>query len=146
MADTIGLASSNITLAFTVYKACQALHNAVDGFRNAYHRIHVLSSDLEAFYLVLGTLQVILQDEASTAIAVERAMSCGLSRALEESMGNFQRITVFVQTLKAPGNDSPQAAWQRAKWTFKEKTIAGFRKELTACKMTLSMAISNANQ
>jgi len=146
MAEAIGVASSVISLASTAYKTCQTLHNAVDCFRGAHHQILTLSSELEGFYLVLGTLQAVLQDEVSSAAAVEQVMSDGLSRTLKGSMEIFKEITAVIGTFKAPEPKAPPGAWRKAKWTFKEKTIADLRKELLERKMTLNIAICVANE
>ncbi|KAL8828279.1 MAG: hypothetical protein Q9191_002674 [Dirinaria sp. TL-2023a] len=146
MADAIGLSSALIALAATAYKSCQTLHNAIDGFRSAHEQILTLSSDLEGFYLVLGTLQTVLQDEASSGAMVERVMSEGLSKALRDSMDVFKKISAVVGKYQAPDSTSPPGTLQKAKWTFDEKKLADLRRELSECKVTLNIAISVANE
>lgn len=145
MAEIVGLTSGVLTLASAAYKSCQTVHNAIDGFRSASHQILALSSDLESFYLVLGTLQAALQDEACPASAVELAMSNGLSKTLEQSMEIFKKITAFIGAFKSPDADH-HSAWPKAKWVIKEKSILEIRKELMECKMTLNIAICVANE
>lgn len=146
MPDAIGLSSAVIALASTAYESCQTLHNAIDGFRGAHEQILTLSSDLEGFYLVLGTLQIVLQDEVSSAAMVERVMSDGLSKALRDSMDVFKKISAIVGKYQAPDHTSHPGVRQKAKWTFDEKKLANHRRELFQCKMTLNTAISVANQ
>ncbi len=102
MAEAIGLSSAVLTLASAAYKSCQTLHNAVDGVRSAHERMLALSSDLEAFYLVLGSLQTVLQDETSAPVAVDHIMSSGLSKALDGSMVIFQKLTAIAAKLTGP--------------------------------------------
>ncbi|KAL9621774.1 MAG: hypothetical protein Q9160_003746 [Pyrenula sp. 1 TL-2023] len=146
MAEAVGASSAVITLASTAYKSCQTLHDAVDGFRSAHHQILALSSDLEAFYLILGTLQTVLQDEISSAAAVDQVMSDGLSRALKDSIDIFKKITTVIESFKAPKHISPPGNWLRAQWIFKEKTMLDLRQELMECKMTLNIAICVVNE
>ena len=73
-------------------------------------------------------------------------MSDGLSKALEESMEIFKKISAVVATFQAPEHDSSPGNFQKAKWAFKEKTVDHLRKELTECKITLNIAICIANE
>ena len=60
MAEAIGVASAIITLVSTAYATCRKLHSNFDGMINAPKHIRIISSDLQDFYLVLGTLQALL--------------------------------------------------------------------------------------
>ncbi|KAG8527092.1 uncharacterized protein KY384_008521 [Bacidia gigantensis] len=149
MAEALGVSSAVITLASTAYKSCQTLHNAVDGYRSAHSQFLALSADLETFYLVLGTLQAALQEEAASAAAVEAVMSEGLSKALEESMDVFKRISAVVQAFGASRTaerSSLAGTLQKAKWVLNEKAIANLRKDLLDCKMSLNIAICVTNE
>ena len=65
MAEAIGAASAVITLVATAYASCRKLHDAIKRIRNSPRYLYVLSNDLEDFYLVLGTLQTILDGKES---------------------------------------------------------------------------------
>ncbi len=146
MAEAIGLSSAVLTLASAAYKSCQTLHNAVDGVRSAHEQMLALSSDLEAFYLVLGSLQTVLQDETFAPVAVDHIMSSGLSKALDGSMEIFKKLTAIAASLRGQQNSASPGTLKKAKWMLKEKAIAELRNELMQCKITLNIAICVANE
>lgn len=146
MAEAVGLSSAVLTLATAAYKSCQALHNGIDGFRSANEQMLALSSDLENFYLVLGSLQTVLQDEESAPVAVDRIMASDLSKALDGSMRIFKNLSTIVASLRRPSSSTSPGNLNKAKWALKEKSIADLRNELMQCKITLNIAICVANQ
>ena len=147
MADPIGVSAATITLASAAYKSCQKLRHAIDGLGGAHEQIRTLSSDLESFYLVLGTLQATLQEKASSPAMVEPSMSNSLSKALGDSMDVFKKINASV--VKYQDHDHDHALrlgiLQRAKWTLDEKKIQDLKNELSQRKMTLCIAVSAVN-
>ena len=145
MAEAIGAASSVITLVITAYQSCKTLYDTLSAIRHAPTHIHHMSCDLEDFYLVLGTIQAILDDKDSAQGILQPMTSDNLVGVLKNSMVVFSDISAIVKSYTTQGNFVDSSRWQRLKWTFKEKDVEDLRKTLLAHKMTLNMAISAAN-
>lgn len=144
-AEAVGLASALASLVATAYSSCQKVDTTFEGARNAPKHIKALSSDLEDFYLVLGTLQALLDDEESSPGVIRQATSLDLCKVLENCIAIFKNIRIVISEYQIHHKRSEPGTWQRLKWTFRESEISGFRRDLTGCKATLNMAISMAN-
>ena len=144
-AEAVGLASALITLVATAYSSCQKVDSIFEGARNAPKHIKALSTDLEDFYLVLGTLQALLDDEGFSPGVVRQATSSNLCKALENCIAIFKNIKIVASEYQIHHKRSEPGTWQRLKWTFKESEISGFRRDLMGCKATLNMSISMAS-
>lgn len=144
-AEAVGLASSLTALVATAYSSCQKVDSIFEGARNAPKHIKALSSDLEDFYLVLGTLQALLDDEDISPGVTRQATSLNLCKVLENCISIFKNISVVASEYQIHHKRSEPRTWQRLKWTFKESEIDGFRRDLMGCKATLNMSISVAN-
>ena len=144
MAEAVGLASGLITLVAIAYTACRKLNSNFDGIINAPKHIQILTSDLQEFYTVLGTLQNLLDDDECSAGLVEQAVSGNLSNVLKDCLWIFKDINTIISEYQAHGKD-PITAWQRLKWDFKQPELKELREDLIACKATFNMAIALAN-
>ena len=144
-AEALGLASAVNTLVATAYSSCQKVDSIFEGARNAPKHIKALSSDLEDFYLVLGTLQALLDDEDFSPGVIRQAISLNLCKALENCIAIFKNIRIVASEYQIHHKRSEPGTWQRLKWTFKESEISSFRRDLMGCKSTLNMSISLAN-
>ena len=145
MAEVIGLTSAILSLVTTAYSSCQTLYSTFDGVRNAPKHIAVISNDLEDFYLVLGTIQALLDDEEFSAGIVQYAQSQNLCKVLEDCVAVFKNLETIISEYQAHSKDPAIRTWQRLKWTFKESEIKNLRRNLSGCKATLNLAISTAN-
>lgn len=145
MAEAVGVASAVITLVSAAYTSCRTLYETLGGIRDTPMHIHSISGDLEDFYCVLGTIQAILDDPDSAPGLLLPTTSENLTRVLKNSLTVFSDVSMIIQSYTTQGNAVNVSAWQRLKWTFKEKEIDDLRKSLLAHKMTLNMAISVAN-
>lgn len=145
MAEAIGLTSAILSLVTTAYSSCQKLYSTVDGVRNAPKHIALISNDLEDFYLVLGTIQALLDDEEFSAGIVQHAQSKSLCKVLEDCILVFKGFETIISEYQAHSKDPAISTWQRLKWTFKESEIKNLRRNLSGCKATLNLAISTAN-
>ena len=149
MAEAVGFASGVITLVATAYTSCQVTYNAIRSIQDAPKHISILVSDLEDFYLVLGTLQALLNDEETSQGVTQPATSSNLSKVVTDCIAVFNGISCIVNEYqdlsKAPKSKSASRTWRRVRWTFKEKEIERMKRNLVACKVTLNMAVSVAN-
>ena len=145
MAEVIGLASGIATLIAATYTSCQTLSNTIDGIKSAPKYVGVIGKDLQDFYRILGTLQALLDDGESTAGIVQSATSENLSRVLENSISIFADINKIVSDFSSHGSSTEVKLWRRIRWTFKDKEVGELRRNLTAHKITLNLAISVAN-
>ena len=144
-AEAVGLASSLTNLVATAYSSCQKLDSTFEGARNAPKHIKALSSDLEDFYLVLGTLQALIDDDESSSSVIRQASSLNLCNVLENCISIFKNIRIVASEYQIHHKRSEPGAWHRLKWTFREPDIDGFRKDLMGCKATLNTTISVAS-
>ena len=145
MAEAVGLTAAIITVVKTAYSSCQELYRAFDGVRNAPKHIATISNDLQDFYLVLGTMQTLLDDEEFSAGIVRQAQSANLCKVLEDCILVFKDFNTIICEYQAHDKGSATGTWQRLKWAFKESEIQGFQHHLVAYKITLNLAISMAN-
>ena len=145
MAEAVGLSSAILSLVTTVYSSCRELYNTFDGVRNAPKHIAIISNDLQDFYLVLGTVQALFDDEEFSAGILQYAQSGNLCKVLEDCISVFKDINNIISEYQAHNKDPAIGTWQRLKWTFKESEIKGLRSNLIGCKATLNLAISVAN-
>ena len=147
MAASAGLTAAIITFVKTAISSCQELYNVCKGVRNAPKHIATISSDLEHFYLVLGTIESLLDDEELSAgmVQQQQAQSVNLCKVLEDCMSVFKDFTTIIHEYQAHDKDSAPGAWQRLKWTFKEQEVKGLKKQLVDRKITLSLALNVAN-
>ncbi len=145
MADTVGLTSAIVSLVTNAYSTCQKLYSTFDGLRSAPKHITTISNDLEDFYLVLGTIQALLDDEEFSAGILQHAQSTNLCNVLRNSVLVFKNLYTIVSEYQVHSRLPEIGPWQRLKWTFKETEIRSLRLDLMGCKATLNMAISVAN-
>ena len=96
-------------------------------------------------YSGLGILQSLLNDQECDSGISEPAISENVSQALNTCLKVFKELSLMVSEYQTPHEKTEVRAWQRAKWTFKEKEIGDVRLNLATCKATLNMAISMAN-
>ena len=145
MAEALGLTTAIITVVKTAYSSCQELYSAFNGVRNAPKHIATISNDLQDFYLVLGTVQTLLDDEEFSAGIVQQAQSSNLCKVLDDCILVFKDFNAIICEYQAHDNGSATGTWQCLKWIFKESEIKGLQHHLVACKITLNLAISMAN-
>lgn len=78
-AEAVGLASSLIILVATAYSSCQKLDSTFAGARNAPKHIKALSGNWKNFYLVLGTLQALFDEEDSSPGVIRQVLDCAVA-------------------------------------------------------------------
>ena len=144
MAEAVGLTSAIVTLVTTAYSSCQELYSTFDGVRNAPKHIAVISNDLQDFYLVLGTIQALLDDEDFSAGIAQHSHTENLCKVLKDCIRVFNELNIIISNYQAHNRDSATGTWQRLKWTFKESEIKTLRSDLMGCKAILNLAISVA--
>lgn len=145
MPEALFFSSAILSLVTTAYSSCQKLHSTFNGVRNAPKHIAVISKDLEGFYLVLGTIQALLDEKEFSAGIVQYAQSENLCKVLEDCLFVFKDFGTIISEYQAHSMDPAMRTWQRLKWTFKESEIKDLRRKLIDCKVTLNLAISTAN-
>ncbi|KAL6716718.1 hypothetical protein ACLMJK_006286 [Lecanora helva] len=145
MAEATGAASGILALLATAYKSCKELHKVLRGMKNTPRHLHTLSKDLEDFYLVLGSIQAIIDDGQSEWGMLDSAASNSLDAVLRSSIEIFSDINTTLKPCTIKGQSMGLSAWKRLKWSFKEKEIERVRMRLLDNKMTLNMAVSVAN-
>ncbi|MCJ1266405.1 Ubiquitin [Lobaria immixta] len=149
MAEIVALASAVISLGNVTYNSCKVLLDTISGIKNAPKHIHVLLNDLEDLCLVLDTLQALFNDDefsvGSSPSDPRSATFHNLATVLKNCLTIFGDIQAIVQNYRSQGTLIDLGIWKNFKWTFKEKEMEGYRRDLVNHKMTLNIAISVAN-
>lgn len=145
MAETVGLASAVIGLG-TLAKSCQGLYNVISRIKKASKHIDLLSRDLKDLCIILDTLQALFNDnEFLVGSLASLSRFEDLEPVRDICMSILNDIRTMVDGYKSQGTSADLGTWKRLQWTFKEKEIEGYRKDLVTHKMTLNIAISVAN-
>lgn len=145
MAEAIALTASLLTLAATASAICHTLQQGLTALEEMPRTLRFISSDLEDYYKVLGTLQALLGDDETATGVVQPVTSVNIQSVLNNAVGIFKESSVLVHQLDEEGRSAGLSAWQRFKWIFRWREILELREMLIGNKITLSVAISIAN-
>lgn len=87
----VDLASALAFLVATAYSFCPKVDSAFKGAQNAPKHIKAFSRDVEEFYLVLGTLQALLDDENSSPGIIRQATSLNIFKMLDNCVAILKK-------------------------------------------------------
>jgi hypothetical protein len=138
MAEPIGLASGLLTLATFAFQSSIALINTVHSFQSHPKRVRDLIEELEALKGVLGPLTETVRDITDVDLS---ALDLPLLRC-----GNSCRE--FEQEIKKCSSRSGGSRTSFRDWTklrYMGEDIDGFRRVLAGYKLTISIALTDAN-
>lgn len=138
MAEPIGLASGLLALSTFAFQSSIKLYEIVNGFHSHPKRVRDLLDELEALSGVLGSLTEIVN--ATTDIDLSALdlplLRCG--KACEE----FQQ-EILKCSSRSIGNRTSFRDW--AKLRYMGDDLDGFRRLLAGYKLTINIALTDAN-
>lgn len=82
MTEAIGVASAITTLVATAYTSRKFLHETFNEMIHTQRDLHIISRDLEDFYLALGTIQAIFDDNENARGTMRSAPAGNLTMVL----------------------------------------------------------------
>ena len=137
MAEPVGLASDLLTLATFAFKASLSLYETVNSFRSHTKHVHDLIEELKALSGVLALLQKLLDtttDENLSALKLP-LQHCG------NACSEFEQKIIKYSSRSA--NRTSFRDW--AKLQYLGDDIDGFRQMLSGYKLTINVALTDAN-
>lgn len=137
MAEPIGVASGLVALATLAFKASVALYTTVSSFNSHQQRVRDLAEEASALSGVLGSLTETISASDLDLSALEIPLRrCG--KACEEFEQEIKKCS-----LRSGGNRASFRDWARLKYMGED--IDGFRRVLSGYKLTITIALSDAN-
>ena len=138
MAEPISLASGLAGLAMFAFQSSVALYETVNSYHSHQQRVCDLAEETSALSGVLGSLTETISasnglDLSALEIPLRR---CG--KACEEFRQDIQKCS-----LRSGGSRASFRDWARLRYMGED--IDGFRRLLSGYKMTITIALSDAN-
>lgn len=136
--DPLSVTAGVVGLLTSILHGSKRMSEFIDRLRGAPKDIATLSTDLKAFYEVLGLLM------GMQAELVRNDSLCDWLRTpLENCLDVFEEFTVTLHTYTQAtrGGTVKVRTWRGIKWAFKEKEIQLFRDTILTYKHSLSIAI-----
>ncbi|KAB8279174.1 hypothetical protein BDV30DRAFT_202315 [Aspergillus minisclerotigenes] len=138
MAEPVGLASGLLALATFAFKASLSLYETVNSFRSHTKRVRDLIEELEALSEVLAPLQELLDtttDESLSALELP-LRRCG------NACSEFEQEIVKYSSRSADRTSFRD--WAKLRY-LGDDDIDGFRRSLSGYKLTINVALTDAN-
>ncbi|PIG88198.1 hypothetical protein AARAC_010708 [Aspergillus arachidicola] len=137
MAEPVGLASGLLALATFAFKASLSLYETVNSFRSHTKRVRDLIEELEALSGVLAPLQELLDTTTHENLS---ALELPLRRC-GNACSEFEQEIIKCSSRSA--NRTSFRDW--AKLRYLGDDIDGFRRMLSGYKLTINVALTDAN-
>lgn len=138
MAEPVGLASGIVALATFAFQSSVSLYKTVESFRSHPKRVRDLLSELEALSAVLAPLIELIQANSDVNLSLLNLplLQCG------NVCEGFQQ-----EVLKCAGRSANNRASFRdwAMLVYKGDNIDDFRNSLASYKVTINIALTDAN-
>lgn len=145
MVEPLSIVAGIVSLTKVAVQSALQTKQFIDRIQGAPHALKNLSSDLNALYLVLGTLQAYLDNPRVNADPVYAAFMPMLSEPLSNCVSAFQDITKLINPFIKSTGDPNQSEWRKLKWTFREREVMNMQTILISYKHSLDIAIAVAN-
>lgn len=145
MPEPLTIVTGVSTLLSNAIKLLKDVQSTVSAIKNAPAHITAICNDLEDFCSVLGTLQIILDDEGYSSEPLQRTSLTNLQSILEHCVSVFTNLRRIVNGFSNRGGVAEQGKWKNFNWTLQEAEVDALRQELLAHKMTLNIEISLIN-
>ena len=145
MADPLAAFATISALVIRAFTLSKDVYIRANEITNAPQHIRAITSDLEDFYSLLGTLTMYLDEESDLSVGlVHSAGRTNLEKVLDNCITVFDRTNILVGSYKAIGGTSI-STWRKMKYSFKLTETEALRSELAAHKLSLNIAISLVN-
>ncbi|KAL4879546.1 hypothetical protein BJY04DRAFT_193701, partial [Aspergillus karnatakaensis] len=138
MADPISLASGLLALATFAFQSSLSLYDMVKSFRSHPTRVRELMEELEALSGVLGPLVDNVQSTSDTALSVLNLPLLRCGNACKEFEQEIMKCASRSNATRTSFRD-----WAKLKYMGDD--IDGFRRVLAAYKLTINIALTDAN-
>lgn len=138
MAEPIGLASGLLALATFAFQSSITLYNTVQSFQSHPKRVRDLLEELEALSGVLGPLTETVSASTDVNLA---ALDLPLLRC-GNSCKEFEQEIIKCSS-RSGGSRTSFRDWTKLRYMSDD--IDGFRRLLAGYKLTISIAITEAN-
>lgn len=145
MPEPIAIASAVSAVVVNGIKLCLSVYGTIDGMKQAPKHLKAVSSDLKAFYGILGTIQIYLDDQELTQGLLHTQPSDNLQTILANCVCVLQDFEKIVSGYIKAGQESSFTKWEKVCWTWKLADVENLRKHLSDHKASLSVAIGMAN-
>ncbi|KAE8381497.1 hypothetical protein BDV26DRAFT_278708 [Aspergillus bertholletiae] len=138
MAEPIGLASGLLALTTFAFQSSITLYETVNSFRSHSSRVRDLTDELEALSGVLGPLKDLLDSTTDVDLSALELplLRCG------NACSEFEQELIKCSSRSGNGRTSFRD-W--AKLRYMGDDIDGFRRLLTGYKLTINIALTDAN-
>jgi hypothetical protein len=145
MPEPITVAAGVGSLLTSTYTLLKTLYQSIDSIRQAPKHLILVSHDLKAFYSILGTLHVYMQEEDTIAGVLHPTVRQDLDGVSTQCVSMFQDIGEFIAEFLRNDATSTVSKWRAMRYSWKENEIAQLKEHLMAHKLTLSLALCSAN-
>jgi hypothetical protein len=137
----LGAAGASIGIISFALHGAKKLYELIDGIQGAPENIAAISTDLKAFYQVLGTL------ESIKGFSERLQLYHYLKAPLDNCVKIFEDLTTKLNKCTHPTSKYTTRKRFRSSiaWAFKGNEIQTLRGTLGACKATLDLAIVAIN-
>lgn len=148
MAEPFSLAVNIMTLISTAFKVSKEVYNTLEQISSAPKHLKAITSDLEDFYTILGSLKGYLEDAELSPGVLLAAEKVNIVGVIENCVEIFTKINLLVNSYNLRGKRGgigDMGNWRKIKYSFKLAETETLRSQLAMHKMTLNMAISLVN-
>jgi hypothetical protein len=138
MAEPIGLASGLVALATFAFQASIALFETVNSYNSHQQRVRDLAEETSALSGVLGSLAETISTSAGLDLSALEIPLRRCGKACAEFEQEIQKCSS-----RSGGNRASFRDWARLRYMGED--IDGFRRVLSGYKLTITIALSDAN-
>ena len=138
MVEPIGLASGLVALATFAFQASVALYETVNSFQSHQQRVRDLAEESSALSGVLGSLTETISDSADLDLSALKIPLRRCGKACEEFEQEIKKCSS-----RSGGSRASFRDWARLRYMGED--IDGFRRVLSGYKLTITVALSDAN-
>jgi hypothetical protein len=138
MAEPIGLASGLVALATFAFQASFSLYTTVNSYNSHQQRVRDLAEETSALSGVLGSLTETISASADLDLSVLEIPLRRCGKACKEFEQEIKKCSLRSGSSRASFRD-----WARLKYMGED--IDSFRRVLSGYKLTITIALSDAN-
>lgn len=138
MAEPIGVASGLVALATVAFHASVALYETVNSYNSHQQRVRDLVEETSALSGVLGSLSETIGASADLDLSALEIPLRRCGKACNEFEQEIKKCS-----LRSGGSRTSFRDW--AKLRYMGEDIDGFRRVLNGYKLTITIALSDAN-
>lgn len=142
--DPLSIIAGVVSIACAACSASQKIFKLVDSIKGGPEQIHAIARDADAFYTIIYSLQVALEEENIRLVVSEDPSLMQMIENLRRPLSNCQvvlgQLMVKIESRTKPAADGRGLRMSKRdlKWAFYAKTeVKTLMKRLEATKSTL---------